>query len=223
MNKKFSDSYTEHSSKHRDYFPIYDEIFSENNIDREKDYKILEIGVDIGSGVRALKDYFPNSKVFGLDIVKECKKHEEERIEVIIGSQIDNQILEKLKLEKFDIIIDDGSHHNDHVFYTFEKLFPSLSNEKVGLYIVEDVHTSYWPYYGGGLKKENSTMEKFKNLIDQQHGWCVRDRIKCHTPPYNGIRFEKTYFEEWLKFIQFYENIIVLKKRKNKARCSKPI
>lgn len=46
---QFSNAYTEHSSKHRDYFPIYDNIFSNNGIDRKKSYKILEIGVDIGS------------------------------------------------------------------------------------------------------------------------------------------------------------------------------
>jgi hypothetical protein len=223
MDKKFSDSYTEHSSKHKDYFPIYDEIFSNNSIDRLGNYKILEIGVDIGSGVRALKRHFPNSKIYGLDILAECKKHEEENIEIIIGSQVDDSVLDLLKKENFDIIIDDGSHHNTHVFKTFESLFPSLSNEKIGLYIVEDIHTSYWPYYEGGLRKNNSTVEKFKNLIDHQHAWCIRDRIDCHRPVYRGSHYEKTYYEEWLKYIQFYENIIVMKKRKEKARCSKPI
>jgi hypothetical protein len=220
---QFSNAYTEHSSKHRDYFPIYDNIFSNNGIDRKKSYKILEIGVDIGSGVRALKKYFPNSEIYGLDIKEECKKHEEENINIIIGSQVSRDILEELSKKEFDIIIDDGSHHNNHVFTTFEELFKSLNANNVGLYIVEDIHTSYWPYYGGGYKNPNSSIEKFKNLIDHQNLWCIRDPISCHVPPYKGTNVKSTYYEKWLEFIQFYENIIVVKKRKKESRCSKPI
>jgi hypothetical protein len=222
MDLKFSESNTEHSSKHIDYFPIYDKILANNNIDRLSKYTILEIGVDLGSGLRALKKHFPNSLIVGIDIMTECKKHEEENIEIIIGSQIDDNVLKKLNEYNFDIIIDDGSHNNYHVYYTFEKLFPSLNN-KTGLYIIEDIHTSYWPYYNGGYKNPNSTIEKFKNLIDNQNAWCIRDSIDCHIPPYKGIDINKTYYEEWLEFIQFYENIIVVKKRESKARCSKPI
>ena len=220
---KFSDAYTEHSSKHRDYFSIYDEILNDNNIDRFGIYNILEIGVDTGHGLRALKKYFPNSKIYGLDILKDCKKHQEENIEVIIGSQVDENILKKLSEYKFDLIIDDGSHLNDHVYTTFDYLFKYLKADKIGLYIVEDIHTSYWPYYKGGLKKETSTVEQFKNLIDYQNAWAARDPIVNHIYTYQGIDIEKTYYEEWLKYIQFYENIIVIKKRNDKARCSKPI
>jgi len=223
MDKLFSNSYNENSSKHTDYFPIYDEIFSNNNINRFEKYNILEIGVDNGSGVRALKNHFPNSIIYGLDILDKCAQHEEENIKIIIGSQVDKNVLENLKKINFDIIIDDGSHQNNHVFHTYTELFPSLSNSKVGLYIVEDTHTSYWPYYGGSYKNPSSTIEQFKNIIDQQHAWCIRDPIDCHRPPYKGINVNKTYNEEWVKFIQYYENIIVIKKRKEKARCSKPI
>jgi|LakMenE18May11ns_1017448.scaffolds.fasta_scaffold9794185_1 23S rRNA U2552 (ribose-2'-O)-methylase RlmE/FtsJ len=223
MEQKFEQSYTEQSSKHRVYFPIYDEIFKNNNISQDENYNILEIGVDNGSGVRALKKHFPNSTIYGLDILPRCKQYEEENIKIIIGSQTDNTILQLLKDVKFDIIIDDGSHHNNHVFYSYSQLFPSLSNSKVGIYIVEDTHTSYWKYYGGGYKNSNATIEKFKDIIDMQHAWCIRDPISCHIPPYDGINVTKTYNEEWVQFIQFYENIIVIKKRKEKAQCSKPI
>jgi methylase of polypeptide subunit release factors len=69
MEQKFEQSYTEQSSKHRVYFPIYDEIFKNNNISQDENYNILEIGVDNGSGVRALKKHFPNSTIYGLDIL----------------------------------------------------------------------------------------------------------------------------------------------------------
>ena len=128
-----------------------------------------------------------------------------------------------MQQKNFDLIIDDGSHHNNHVFATFNELFKSLNNSDIGLYIIEDIHTSYWPYYGGGFKNKNATIEKLKNLIDMQNAWCIRDPISCHTPPYPGIQIQKTYYEEWVHFIQFYENIVVLKKKQSSARCSKPI
>lgn len=221
MSNSFSNSYNENSSKHRDYFQIYDELFK--TIDRNKIYNILEIGVDNGSGVRALKTHFPNSIIYGLDILERCKQYEEENINIIIGSQTDENILKTLSNIQFDIIIDDGSHHNSHVFYTFSKLFSSLNSSSVGLYIVEDVHTSYWPYYGGGHKEPNSTIEQFKNIIDMMHAWCIRDPITCHMPPYKGnANITKTYYELWVKSIQFYENIIIVQKRNEPARCSHP-
>jgi len=223
MTESFSKFYTEHSSKHRDYFPIYDEIINNNTIDRFGEYKILEIGIDTGHGLRALKKYFPNSIIYGLDILEKCKMHEEENIKVMIGSQVDNNVLKLLESINFDLIIDDGSHNNNHVFYTFQSLFKSLNPNKIGLYIVEDIHTSYWPYYNGGYKNPNSSIELFKNLIDYQHAWCIRDPISCHVPPYIGSFVPDTYFEKWIRYTQFYENIIVIKKHITEARCSKPI
>ena len=109
------------------------------------------------------------------------------------------------------------------MFKTFDILFQSLNPNNIGLYIVEDVHTSYWPYYNGGYKKQTSTIELFKNIIDYQHMWCMRDPITCHTPPYNGYSLPYNYYEKWVKYTQFYENIIVIKKRLTEARCSKPV
>lgn len=217
---KFEESYSETPGKHSCYFSIYDEVFA--GVDRFQKLKILEIGVNLGSGLRALKNYFPNSEIFGLDINEECKKYEEERIKVFIGSQDSPYALKNLYDENFDIIIDDGSHHNYHVFLTFDVLFPSLSSEKVGLYIVEDVHTSYWPYYGGGYRQKGTIIEKFKDVIDMIHAWCIRDPILNHPVPYFGGIVQKTYFESWVRFIQFYENMIIIKKRKEPAPCRKP-
>jgi hypothetical protein len=64
----------------------------------------------------------------------------------------------------FDMILDDGSHMNEHVIYSFEHLFQSVKSG--GVYAIEDVSTSYWPWYGGGLKDPKSMMEYFKNLTD---------------------------------------------------------
>ena len=219
---KFAEAYQAQSSKHVDYYSIYDDIFFGNRVDRMGEYNILEIGVDGGHGLRALKKYFPNSKICGLDILPECKKEEEDGIEVVIGSQVDQATLHLLASKQFDIIIDDGSHDNNHVFDTFCELFPSLRQDKAGLYIIEDTHTSYWPYYNGGYRDENSTIEKFKSIIDACHAWCIRDS-RPNQPHTNQLPIPTTWPEEWVKFTQFYENIVVVKKRLTRARCSHPI
>lgn len=222
---KFSEAYTEHSSKHRSYFEIYDELFQ--NIDRFQEYKILEIGVDLGGGLRALNSYFPNSLITGLDIRHECKKHEKEKIRVVIGSQVDDSILELLANEKFDIIIDDGSHHNSHVSHTFNKLFPSM-NERLGIYVIEDIHTSYWHRYGGGLSSSSSMIEKFKTIVDAIHTWCIRQELRelgkdSTSFSHSNVNFDMDYMEKWIKYIQFFENILVIKKRLIQASCKSPL
>ena len=213
---KFLEAYNEKSSKPQDYFPIYDEIF--RHVDRLQQLNILEIGVDKAAGLRALKNYFPNSNIYGLDINPVCKSYENEGIQITIGSQTDKNVLEKFSDKNLDIIIDDGSHNNFHVFETFSFLFKNLNPNNAGLYIIEDTHTSYWPFFNGGYGNKNSTIEKFKNIIDQIHAWCIRDRASSYH--YEGCPIEQTYFEKWVSFIQFYENICVIKKRKTEARCS---
>jgi hypothetical protein len=50
----------------------------------------------------------------------------------------------------FDVIIDDGSHLSQHQLASFHGLFDALRDG--GFYIIEDVHTSYWPAIVGGVR-----------------------------------------------------------------------
>lgn len=74
--------------------------------------------------------------------------HDEKRIKTFRGSQTDAAFLKRVAEEigTIDIIVDDGSHYNDHVITTFKILFPLLSPR--GIYVVEDIQTSYWPGEG---------------------------------------------------------------------------
>ena len=88
-----------------------------------------------GESLRMWKAFFPNSTIYGIDIVD--KKHvEEDRIKVFQGSQDDESFLRKVIDETggFDIIIDDGSHVNEHVIKSFNVLFPALRDS--GIYVV---------------------------------------------------------------------------------------
>jgi len=56
---------------------------------------------------------------------------------------------------------------------TFEELWPAVSNG--GVYLTEDVHTSYWSEYGGGYLEPTSFIEYAKTLIDKMNAWHTRD------------------------------------------------
>jgi hypothetical protein len=126
----------------------------------------MEIGVLDGKSLLTWKDYFYRSQILGIDINPDCKKFEEPGISIEIGSQADGAFLSRTwqQYGPFDMILDDGSHMNEHVIYSFEHLFGSVKSG--GVYIIEDVGTSYWSDWGGGYLKSDSTMEYFKKLSD---------------------------------------------------------
>lgn len=154
---------TDKSSLSHNYCDKYDKVLPFN---RNETLAIMEIGVQGGNSIKMWEEYFYKSNIIGIDILPECKKLETDRIKIEIGSQYDGEFLTEVgkKYGNFNMILDDGSHQNEHVIFSFEMLFPYI--EPGGVYIVEDVCTSYWEYYGGGLLKYGSMMEYFKGLLD---------------------------------------------------------
>ena len=71
------------------------------------------------------KRYFPKSEIFGLDIYDKSI-HNERRIKTYKGSQVDSTFLQNVvkDIGNIDLIIDDGSHINEHVIETFKICFP---------------------------------------------------------------------------------------------------
>ena len=155
------------------YFDIYERHF-ERFVGQE--INILEIGVFNGGSLQMWKHYFEDkATIWGLDINPLCKSLEEEQINIIIGDQGNRDFWNTIKpsLPTFDIIIDDGGHLMHQQKITFEEMFPVLSPH--GVYLVEDLHTSYWEEYGGGHKNPNSFIEYSKNLIDTLNAWLSKD------------------------------------------------
>jgi hypothetical protein len=154
---------TDKSSEIHNYCVKYEKYLPFNRYDK---LNILEIGILDGKSLKTWKDYFYRSNILGIDINPDCKKYEEPRISVEIGSQDDGKFLSRTwqQYGPFDIILDDGSHMNEHVIYSFEHLFNSVKSG--GIYIVEDCGTSYWSDWNGGYLKSNSMIEYFKKLAD---------------------------------------------------------
>jgi hypothetical protein len=156
---------TDKSSEIHNYCEKYEKYFP---FDRLEPIRILEIGIYNGGSLRTWKDYYPNSTVIGMDIDEKCSIHADERkgIHTEIGSQNDQMFLKNVsnKWGNFDMILDDGSHQNSDVIFSFLHLFDSVKTG--GIYVIEDTVCSYWSEYGGGFRKKNTMVEYFKNLID---------------------------------------------------------
>lgn len=185
------------------YFEAYERFFSKY---KEKDVTILEIGVFKGGSLQMWKHYFKGKnnkiKVYGIDIDENCKALEEEDIEILIGSQDDRDFLQDVKkrVGKADIVIDDGGHYMDQQIITFEELF-DLVNEN-GIYLCEDLHTSYMKEYGGAYKG-NTFIEYFKNLVDDIHAQYSETE-----------ELSRNKYSASIKSITYYDSMVFIEKKK---------
>jgi len=186
--------------KWQHYFDIYEKHFSRF---RGTDVHVVEFGVSDGGSLQMWKHYFgPQCKIYGVDINPNCKALEEEHIHIFIGDQQDREFLRKVakSVPGIDILIDDGGHRMLHQINTFEELFPAISQN--GVYLCEDVHTSYWRGWGGGGYKNRGTfIEYSKNFIDYINAW------HSQTP-----KLKVTDFTRTAKSLHFYDSIVVIEK-----------
>lgn len=182
------------------YFDIYERHF---NRFRNKEVVILEIGVSYGGSLQMWKDYFGSkAKIFGIDINPKCKKFEEDNIKIFIGSQSDRKFLAEVKesIPLIDILIDDGGHTMSQQIISYEELFDHIKDD--GVYLCEDVHTSYWPKWEGGYKKQNTFIEYSKNFIDYLNAYHSKEKsLKTNS------------FTKSVDSIHYYDSIIVIEKR----------
>lgn len=146
------------------YFPIYERHFAWF---RNKSLVFLEVGVQNGGSLAMWQRYFgPLARIVGIDIDPRCKVHEAPGISVRIGDQSDEHFVRAV-VDEFgvpDVVVDDGSHVMAHISSTFLLLYPLM--QKNAVYLVEDLHTAYWPEYGGGLSEPGSFINLSKMFID---------------------------------------------------------
>lgn len=151
------------------YLPVYDQYFSRF---RGTKLKFLEIGVSKGGSLKLWREYFgADAVIFGIDIEPTCAEQNGKYGQVRIGSQIDFEFLNDVIKEMggVDIVLDDGSHQMDHVSKTMKFLFPKLRSP--GVYLIEDLHTAYWPEYGGGIRSKKNFFNYLGVFAETIHRW----------------------------------------------------
>ena len=162
--------YKEHQGKVSDkwtrYLLEYDILFDKL---RDKPVRMLEIGVQNGGGLEIWAEYFKNGRQFiGCDINPDCAvlQFEDPRIKLVIGDANTSLTQEEILSysPELDIVNDDGSHCSSDIIKSFLRYFPHLTDD--GIYVVEDLHASYWKEYEGGLFDPYSSIAFFKRLVD---------------------------------------------------------
>jgi predicted O-methyltransferase YrrM len=179
------------------FLDVYEHHFSTM---RERPMKILEIGVHHGGSLRMWAEYFPNSKITGVDIDEDCKKHSGKNINVIIGDQADVDFLDTLG--HFDIIVDDGGHTMIQQRTSLEVLWDHL--HPGGVYVIEDLETSYWPKFGGAYLKHGTMIETLKGRVDNlNHRGIAHKRAE---------KEQRTVDNYQIKSIHFYPSLCLIYK-----------
>jgi hypothetical protein len=184
------------------YFKIYEKHFHKF---LNKNPIILEIGVCHGGSLDMWNFYFHHQcQIYGIDNNPNVKNILQPtfppNITLITGDQGNAQFWDDFLIDKeFDIIIDDGSHLSPHQILTFEKVYPHLKNG--GVYLCEDVHTSYWKDYQGGYHHSDSFIEYSKQCIDLLNAYHIREQTDI------SLDFRRNTF-----CISFYDSVVVIDK-----------
>lgn len=177
------------------YFPIYERHFSKFV---GKAPTVLEIGVDRGGSLEMWLRYFgAGAKIIGVD----KKPVEVPGTQTIAADAYVPGFMRELHdlYGPFDIIIDDGSHKMNHQRLVVEEMFPKLRSG--GVMLIEDVHTSYWSGYGGGLARFGTFMEYAKSLTDE---------LNFHHTDKGERVISPTIFTSRATGIHFHDSMVVI-------------
>lgn len=189
---------------HHEYHGIYDFFLKQFY---NAPGSMLEIGICAGNSLEMWLELFPNAHIYGMDIDKE---YSGERYSISKGDQSninDLQTVNSIISNKgLFFINDDGSHIPEHQLLTFNTLFPTL--EDGGIYIIEDVETSYWTKNGlygyetrYGYKHPNSIIEIFKEVADSVNS------------EFAGFRPNRVMHHNMISSITFSRNCIIIVKQ----------
>ena len=151
------------------YTQHYEQLLSEV---RDDFTKVLEIGVETGRSHRLWLEYFPNAKIYGIDLFNGSYVEEFNRLQkgnpfldrsvLFKGDQSNVNDLQRFLSENgsdFDMIIDDGGHTMEQMQVSLNYLWNSL--KPGGIYVIEDLHScsNQWKtLYGYEVIKEGDTL-----------------------------------------------------------------
>ncbi len=208
--------YQNHSGKVSDKWASYLDHYEKKLSSYQKlPIKLFEIGIMNGGSLEILSKYFVNAKlILGCDIDLKCKNlnYDKSNIKVVVGDINDNNIkAEIIKHSKFDIILDDGSHNSDDVVKTFCNYFKHL--KEGGLFIIEDLHCSYWREHRGGLFYPISAINFFKRLVDivnhehwgieKEKNWILRGFSENYKLDINNLELDQIHSIEFVNSLCF--------------------
>lgn len=221
-NKTIEQLYAEHRGKVSDkwsiYLSEYDRLFLNY---RDLPVRLLEIGIQNGGSLEIWSKFFPYAeKIVGCDINPDCArlKYEDSRIAVVVADANTDEAQRQILgySPSFDLIIDDGSHQSRDIISSFARYFAHLNDG--GLYVIEDIHCSYWQEFEGGVFQPYSSISFFKRLVDvvNHEHWGI-EKTRCEilssfTRKY-GVNFDEALLCH-IHSVEFINSICVIRKAK---------
>ena len=181
------------------YFEIYHRHLQRF---RGKRIVVVEFGVQYGGSLQMWRKYFGRrAKIYGVDIDPRCKRSDGRRTKVFIGDQADRDFLQSIVDETgpIDVVIEDGGHFPAQQIATFEVLYPHMKPD--GVFLIEDLHTSYWKRWEGGYRRPGTFIEYAKDYIDKLNAWHSQEK---------GLVVDE--FTRTTKSIHVYDSIIVFER-----------
>jgi hypothetical protein len=176
---------------------------------RDKDPVILEVGVAKGGSIEMWNRYFGGRcTIFGVDLMRKCQTMEDHypNVHISRGDQADPNFWQDIRkmCPRVDILLEDGGHKMHQQIRTFECMYDHVKDD--GLYLCEDLCTSYRPEYGGGLGKSGTFVEYAKGLVDQLNAHHIRTSTLADHKDY------PLDFREVTASVTFYDGVVVFEK-----------
>ena len=219
QNKSYREVFLEHKDHASDKWENYLDIYQFHLTPYVgKNISIMEIGVQNGGHLQILSKFLDNAKIYGIDVNEDVRK-------LTLGKDIVTFCFDATKKElvdsnlkdlSFDVIIDDASHISSDVIQSFELLFQRVNPN--GLYIIEDLRTSYGKQFNGGYKISHSQIEYLKNLIDLLNTYHIKKDNDFNSNDidfYNQLSSKDKELLAWINSITFYDNVAVIHKLKS--------
>ncbi|UNI23682.1 hypothetical protein JDV02_009488 [Purpureocillium takamizusanense] len=169
-----TDKVTSHS-----YQDMYDKYLAPV---RNSPLKMLEIGLGCnmaygpGASYYTWLEFLPRVELYYIESDAVCAaKYEREtaNAHVYIGDQADAAFLEQFASEtaqsgQFDVVVDDGGHTMEQQITSLVHLWPIV--KPGGIYVIEDLQTSYWEGYGGDPmatdRAKHTTVKQIFRVVD---------------------------------------------------------
>jgi hypothetical protein len=160
-----------HGEGHK-FCNFYDHHLSSIRYDK---LKIFEIGIFDGASLRMWEEYFPNSTIYGVDLLEytTSKLINEGRIKSFQLDAGNKELLLKFKKDHgpFDIVVDDGSHFTNHQWISWE-----VFSDDSKIFIWEDLHSSRIEHYMRGNDPRGYPLDFAKQLYITEKNCFLFDR-----------------------------------------------
>lgn len=200
------------------YLDVYEQHFKKF---QKKNPTILEIGVYEGGSLEMWNYFFDNEcNIYGIDINPKCIEKinslKRNNIKVILGDQGSVDFWKNFLKDKpkFDIIIDDGGHQMQQQIVSYEQLYDHMTDD--GVYLCEDLHTSYWKRNNSSLHNPNSFIEYSKKFVDMINFYHIEKNAKGESENVLSDEDREKYkkFRDTTKSVHYYDSILILERQK---------